>query len=144
MNVRARRFFALSAVVAWAAAGGGCEQGAEAGQDAEGTGKERPVAVVEMTPANTFEPRVVTIRVGQTVLWRNASSRPHTVSTDAAGAANPRNAEVPPPARPFSSGDVPPGGTYAQTFTVPGFYRYYCAHHEREGMTGTVAVMAAE
>lgn len=144
MNVRPRRVLAPAAALVAAAFAGGCERADEAGQESGEAGKERPVAVVEMTPANTFEPRVVTIRVGQTVLWRNASSRPHTVSTDPAGAAQRQNAQVPPPARPFSSGDVPPGGTYAQTFTVPGFYRYYCAHHERDGMTGTVAVMAAE
>lgn len=137
----------LVGACAWAfgamvAGGYGCAD--DAAQESEGAGKEGPVAVVEMTPANTFVPKVVTIRVGQTVLWRNASPHPHTVSTDPAGAADPQNAQVPPPARPFRSGEIPPGGTYMQTFTVPGFYRYYCAYHEREGMTGTVAVMAAE
>ena len=43
----------------------------------------------------------------------------------------------------FNSGDIPAGRVFAQTFTVPGTYKYFCTHHEGDGMVGTIVVAPA-
>jgi plastocyanin len=32
------------------------------------------------------------------------------------------------------------GQVYTQTFTAPGTYKYFCMHHESDGMVATVIV----
>ena len=96
-------------------------------------------AVVDMG-FTSFDPEVVHIRAGQTVQWRNTALITHTVSADAAKAMNPSDASIPAGATAFDSGDIPAGEVYSQTFTVPGTYKYFCAHHEDKAMFGTVIV----
>jgi len=96
--------------------------------------------IVDMTTTLNFSPQTVTIKAGQVVLWRNQSLFAHTVTFDRTQAASPVDAVVPPGAEPFSSGDIPPGETFAHKFTVPGTYRYVCLKHEGESMTGTLIV----
>jgi len=96
--------------------------------------------IVDMTTTLGFSPQTVTIKVDQVVLWRNQSLFGHTVTFDRSMAENPNDAVVPVGAGPFSSGDIPPGETFAHKFTVPGTYRYVCLKHEGEGMTGTIIV----
>src|SRR5262245_317472 len=94
-------------------------------------------AAVEMD-FTSFEPDVVHIRAGQTVQWRNTALITHSVSSDKSVAANPSDASIPAGATPFNSGDIPAGEVYTATFTVPGTYKYFCTHHESDGMVGTV------
>jgi plastocyanin len=92
----------------------------------------------------------VTIAVGATLTFKNLSNNvPHTVTFPAAG-------QTPPPGPPFqaavggptydgtalvNSGVIPPGGSYALTFTKAGTFTYYCLFHEGgEGMIGSVTV----
>jgi plastocyanin len=96
-------------------------------------------AVVDMGFAS-FDPEVVHIKAGQTVEWRNTALITHNVSDDTAKAANPADASVPAGATAFDSGDLKAGNVYSQTFTVPGTYKYFCKHHERDMMLGTVIV----
>lgn len=96
--------------------------------------------IVDMTTTLTFSPQTVTIKTDQVVLWRNQSLFAHTVTFDSGAAANPSDVVVPVGAEPFSSGDIPPGETFAHKFTVPGTYRYVCLKHEGESMTGTIIV----
>jgi plastocyanin len=96
--------------------------------------------IVDMTTTLTFSPQTVTIKTDQVVLWRNQSLFAHTVTFDRSAAENPNDAVVPVGAEPFSSGDIPPGETFAHKFTVPGTYRYVCLKHEGESMTGTIIV----
>ena len=68
----------------------------------------------------------VVLGVNSTVTWVSRSVAYDTV-TDRGGA--------------FGSGAIPPGGTFAHTFTAPGVYAYYCLYHP--WMTGTVTVLSS-
>lgn len=68
-----------------------------------------------------FSPATITIPVGTTVRWTNATSAPHTVTTGA-----------------FDSGTMPAGGVYSHTFTQAGTFSYRCIFHPN--MVGTVVV----
>ncbi len=96
-------------------------------------------AVVDMGFAS-FDPEVVHVRAGQTVQWRNTALITHSVTADKAVAADPGDASVPEGAVAFNSGDIPAGEVYSETFTVPGTYKYFCTHHEGDGMVATVVV----
>jgi plastocyanin len=88
-----------------------------------------------------FSPAQVTVRVGDTVEWRNRSLITHTVTDDPAHADKALDAALPAGAPPFDSQDIAAGQIYLHRFTVPGSYRYFCMHHEGEGMVATVVVL---
>ena len=96
-------------------------------------------AVVDMS-FTSFEPDVVRIHTAQTVEWRNTAFITHSVSTDATKVKIPSDASIPEGARPLDSGDLLGGDIYLHTFMVPGTYKYFCRHHEGDGMVGTVIV----
>ena len=75
---------------------------------------------------STFSPATLTIAVGDTVTWRNADDRPHTV-TSSDGV--------------FDSGNLDEGVGFSFTFTEPGTYAYLCAYHPE--MQATIVVEAA-
>lgn len=81
------------------------------------------VAAVTMTQGAdfAFSPATLTVPLGTTVRWTNATSAPHTVT-----------------AASFDSGTIPSGGTYSHTFTQAGTFSYHCAFHPN--MTGTIIV----
>jgi len=62
-----------------------------------------------------FSPATLTIRAGTTVVWKNMSSVPHTITSD--------------DGQTFDSGNVPPGGTFQFKFMVAGSYSYHCNIH---------------
>lgn len=77
---------------------------------------------------NSFSPRELHIKAGQTVTWINNGTSPHTVTADDNS---------------FNSGTVQPGAQYTHTFTKPGTYPYYCALHGGPGgigMAGSIIV----
>jgi plastocyanin len=100
-----------------------------------------PPLVVKMVdmPA-TFQPAQLTIKVGETVEWKNVGNSVHHASSDPSTAVNPAEVSNPPGAKPFDSGFLQPGQSYTYTFTVPGTYKYICAPHETSGMLGEVTV----
>jgi plastocyanin len=63
-----------------------------------------------------FTPPALAIPVGTTVTWVNHDEEPHTI-TSATGA--------------FGSTGLSHDDTFAQTFTRPGRYEYFCALHPR-------------
>jgi len=69
-----------------------------------------------------FEPKQITINVGDTVTWTNEGPSPHTVSADEAGS--------------FDSGNLDKGATYSETFDEAGTFAYYCKYHGSKGGTG--------
>jgi plastocyanin len=99
---------------------------------------------------NAYLPETHETSVGSTVVWRNTSSRAHTVTAYEGG--------LPDGARYFASGGfgsesdareawdtgidggINPGGTFEYTVEVPGTYAYFCIPHERQGMVGTIEV----
>lgn len=95
---------------------------------------------VNLTNQNRFEPQVITIRVGQTVAWRNGSAAVHTVTDDPSLAANAADASLPKGAKAFNSGFLKAKGIFQYRFTIPGTYHYFCILHESLGMVGTVVV----
>ena len=100
-------------------------------------------AIVEMSGVVggfDFTPKVIRIRSGQTVQWRNTSLVDHTVTADKSLAANPANVLLPQGAQAFNSGEIDAGDTWTYTFTGPGTSRYVCLPHEQRGMVGTVIV----
>jgi plastocyanin len=99
---------------------------------------------VEMTSSHQFSPREVVVKLGESVTWKNSANDVHTVTTDPSRAKMKDSVSIPSGAKPFHSGDVMPGKTYRQTFTVAGTYRYVCTVHEDKGMTGTVIVKPAD
>lgn len=68
-----------------------------------------------------FDPQVLSVVPGDTVVWVNQDDFAHTVSA----------ADLS-----FDSGEVPPGGTFAWTFAQPGATLYACQIHG--GMVGAV------
>jgi plastocyanin len=72
-----------------------------------------------------FSPATVTVKVGTTVKWTNASTRTHDIS------ANPgkqlSTTTLPAGAKPFDSGFLRPGASFTYSFKVPGVYRYVCS-----------------
>jgi plastocyanin len=75
---------------------------------------------------STFSPATLTIAVGDTVTWRNADDRPHTV-TSSDGV--------------FDSGNLDEGVGFSFTFTEPGTYTYLCEYHPE--MQAAIVVEAA-
>ncbi len=70
-----------------------------------------------------YGPPILSVPVGTTVTWVNHDEEPHTI-TSATGA--------------FSSTGLANDDTFAQTFTKPGTYQYFCAIHPY--MKGTLVV----
>ena len=117
---------------------GGCGLGGPAHGPVSGNA----AATVDMG-FTSFQPETVHIRAGQTVEWRNTAIVTHSVTDDARLASRPGDASLPAGATPFRSGDIPAGEVFATAFPVPGTYKYFCTHHEGEGMVGTIVVSPA-
>jgi plastocyanin len=99
--------------------------------------------------ASAFDPRELTVEVGDTVRWLNDSQRAHTVTA--------YDDELPAGADFFASGGYDSTGAardawssnggaihtcdvFEHTFGTHGEYPYFCVPHERAGMVGTVVV----
>ena len=95
-------------------------------------------ATVTMTEGLQFAPPRVTVPVGSTVLWRNASAVQHTVTADPAKAGSAGNVRLPAGAEPFESESLSQGQTLARHLTVAGEYRYVCRIHGGAGMIGVI------
>lgn len=85
---------------------------------------------------NSFQPKQITVKQGDTVVWTDTGSNPHTVTADG-GAFD-------------SSGGggatLSNGQSFSFTFSQPGTYAYHCKIHGAAGgigMSGTVVVLAA-
>ncbi len=99
----------------------------------------RAAAVIDMG-IMSFKPAQLTIHSGETVEWRNTSLFTHTVTDDPKQAKKTGDAHLPPGVAAFDSGDIGAEQTYLHIFRVPGTYHYFCEHHEKHGMVGTVIV----
>jgi plastocyanin len=76
----------------------------------------------------SFRPQVVTINVGDTVMWTNRGGSHNVVADN----------------RTFSSGSADSGDwAFSHTFNTAGTFNYHCQPHGALGMTGTVIVQAA-
>ena len=73
----------------------------------------------------TFSPATVTIAPGTRVVWINHDDVPHTATST----SKPKR---------FESGTLDTDDKFAQVFTEPGTYNYFCAVHPK--MTGQIIV----
>lgn len=97
-----------------------------------------------------FAPETLRVDAGTTVVWKNTSTRGHTVT--AYGDTLPEEAtyfasggfESEAAAREAWTSDneglVLTSDTYSHTFEIPGDYGYVCLPHEEGGMIGTIIV----
>ncbi len=72
-----------------------------------------------------FDPSTLTIKVGTTVIWKNVSSAPHSVTSD--------------DGQTFDSGNIAVGGTFRFTFKNAGTFSYHCNIHPY--MRATIVVV---
>ena len=89
-----------------------------------------------------FTPTTVTVNVGEKVIWKNTSQVIHNVVDDTGKALYRIDVKLPSGSKPFDSGLLQPGQSFAHVFTEPGMYRYVCTLHEGSGMKGVVIVRA--
>jgi plastocyanin len=86
----------------------------------------RPTTTISVAAYdNYFEPKTINVQPGTTVRWMNYGRHAHTVTANDGR---------------WDSGDIPPGAVYAATFQHPGTYYYYCRHHTKDKMQGTIVV----
>jgi len=103
--------------------------------------------VIEMTPNMVFLPREMTVSVGETVVWKNTSTMPHSVNTvdyNCRTEEGKKWVKVPVPATAFFSGEIKPGEEWRIRFELPGRYQYNCTFHEDAMMQGTIIVEASQ
>ena len=106
----------------------------------EDTG-EPETHLVEMNDDLDFVPQELTLRVGDTVVWRTVGAVPHTATCDPEEAQNPEeHVQLPEGAETWNSGTVGQGDEYERTFEVPGEYTYFCIPHEANDMVGYLTV----
>jgi plastocyanin len=86
------------------------------------------VNVVGTFPNYSYNPKVLSIQAGDTVIWTNLSTI-HSVTSDT------------PPETLCGTTPVP-GGKCTNTFLAAGTYFYHCVNHGASGMTGVVNVAA--
>jgi plastocyanin len=83
------------------------------------------ITILGMSGSNSYSPNPATVKVGQTVAWRNADSLPHTATAD--GSA-------------FDTGTLAAGATSSPiTMNVAGSFPYHCTIHGLT-MVGTLTV----
>ena len=84
------------------------------------SGKTQTVMIItDSSGSFAFSPASLTIKAGTTVIWKNTTAAPHTVTSDDgksfdSGTSNPIVAQT---------------GTFSFTFTTPGTYHYHCEIH---------------
>jgi plastocyanin len=99
-----------------------------------------PVVVTMTDKPARYVPEKITVKVGTTVEFRNTGQVVHDVTTDAGIVQDKNDVSLPPDAKSFDSGFIPPGQSWSYTFTVPGRYLYACIPHEKDRMVGEVLV----
>ena len=128
MNMRPRRILlALCAVVALAAAGCGSSNSSSTSSGSSSspsTAAASGGAVAIKMQNIAFDPKAVTVKVGQKVTWTNDDSTDHNVTANS-GAD-------------FKSKDFGSGGTFSFTPTKAGTIKYVCTIHP--GMVATLTV----
>ena len=104
-------------------------------------------SVVEVTPEMTFQPRVLPIMSGETVVWKNTAAASHSVNTVPENCLTEEGKQwilIPQDTSPFFSGEIKPGEEWRMKFEKPGTYQYLCTFHEHALMRGTILVSSAE
>jgi len=129
-----KRSITIAACLAFAAlpiAGcGGDDEGTSTGtqQEKTATQAEAVPAVVSVSIGDNFyKPKDVSIKVGQSVKWRNDGAVAHTVTSDGDSSVT------------FDSGTLEPRGVYALKPGSRGKLTYFCTIHGKV-QSGTITV----
>jgi plastocyanin len=136
----------LGAAALLIAAGGlaGCSASAESAPMASSTtsAPSAPAGPVINLSSLMFNPSTTTVKVGETVTWRNDEPITHTVTSGrfmgidkTTGLRSSQKADGM-----FNAKLDGKGKTFSFTFTKPGTYTYYCDIHQ--GMNATITVVA--
>jgi plastocyanin len=100
-------------------------------------GREEPAAVIVISDApGEFMPRTITVKVGDTVEWKNTGGIAHSV--EFVGEILPEGTAS------SQSGLMAPEKSYSFTFKAPGSYPYICRFHVINGMIGKIIVVAEQ
>lgn len=132
-----RRLVAVSLLVALPVVAGACSEATNlpsAGQSGTQSADVSSVAQIVTLQYSSFEPAIITIKAGESVQWVWSDAPiPHdvyfqTFQPAGGGASTPF----------LNHSIVQINGTWTQTFTRPGIYKYICTVHA--GMSGEVIV----
>lgn len=103
----------------------------------ETEGQSRGAPAIEVVDT-AFEPTTITIKLGETVRWRQTGVQPHSVT------ASDGSFDSSPDCSPISTQScLSEGGTFAFVPARAGTYTYYCRVHglpDGQGMSGTLVV----
>lgn len=95
---------------------------------------------VHITDDSTFSPGGITIKAGETIVWRNMDTGPHRLSTDPAEFDDDVPVKSPEGVAPFTSNEFLANERFTRQFDEPGEYIYACTIHPE--MIGTITVEA--
>lgn len=87
-----------------------------------------------------FSPMGLAIASGTTLRFVNEDPGNSHTSTAYHPSVLDRPLRIPETAKPWDSGFLLPGQSFALTLTEPGVYDYYCQPHEMAGMVGRIVV----
>lgn len=88
-----------------------CGTGAGA---AAGASAPKPITHAVAIDGTSFQPAMLTVHLGDTIVWTNKDPFPHTVTSKAGG---------------FESGAITPGKSWKITPTKKGDFDYICSFH---------------
>lgn len=100
------------------------------------------VDITDLSPKQWYDPRVITVKVNDTIKWTNNDTEPHTVTSGIGGGissvlTNGRGT----PNGLFDSGLFSPGSAISIHFNKTGVYNYFCTIHP--WMEGVVRVVGS-
>jgi plastocyanin len=104
-----------------------CSEAFRGGWSSIATGRCSSSATTAERNANFYNPKDVTIKVGQSVKWRNDGAVAHTVTSDDDSTVK------------FDSGTLEPRGVYALKPGSSGKLTYFCTIHGKV-QSGTITV----
>ena len=91
------------------------------------SGNQAPPGATTITIQDfTYSPSTVTIKVGQTVYWKNMGPSEHSSTADG-GAWDSGGLASPGGGNGYGGGSA--GGSYTYTFNTAGTYAYHCKFH---------------
>lgn len=122
--MRMKLFVAAALLVPAAIACSSSEPGATTSVSPSASAPAAAATVDMLTSPLAYKPDVVNIKVGETVLWRNVESAPHSVTSTNDSWKD--------------SGLIVKDGTFTHTFDAAGTFEYKCTAHPT--MTGKVVV----
>lgn len=82
----------------------------------ENTFADTPQVINVIMDHDNFEPAVITIKVNESITWKNKDLMFHTVTSDE---------DI------WDSGKIITGGIFTHQFTKPGTYNYHCKIHDK-------------